>query len=146
MELIGVHVIRFHKRYYILSSEENPRPDHLGLQITKEIPADAARYHQWLAAQRKSAEKWEVLFEDFLSVKPDNGVTANLLKFWRLKLPSFFPLLNEGYEGHLEWIYTVDLDREIFSVNNRHHFKLSRVPHVEWIDAVCGDSLLDQVS
>ena len=140
----GVRAIRFHKRYYIFSSEEKPRPDHLGLQITKEIPADAARYHQWLAAQRKFAEKWEALYEDFLSVKPDNEVTNNLLpKFMRVQLPSFFAPLNEA---HLKWIYTMDLDREVFSVNNKHHFKLEQVPHIEWIDVVCGESLVDQVS
>ena len=138
----GLEVIRFHKRYYIFIRDK-PRPDCLGLQITKEIPADAARYRQWLAAQRKFAEKWEALYEDFLSVKPSNKFTTNLPKFMQFRLPSFFAPLNEA---HLEWIYTVDLDRETFNVNNKHHFKLEQVPHIEWIDAVCGESLVDQVS
>ena len=118
----GLRVVRFRKRHYMFI-ESDPWPDYLGLQIAREIPADAAEYQKWLAAQRKSAEEWEVLYKDFLSVKPGNEIATktNLPDFMLAKRPSLFPPLDEG---RIEWIYTVDLDREIFSVSNEHHFKL----------------------
>ena len=138
----GLRVIRFHKRYYIFL-ESDPWPDCLGLQIAREIPADAAKYQEWLAAQRKSAEEWEVLYEDFLSVKPGYEVTTDLPDFMLYRLPTLFAPPDEG---SLEWIYIMDLDREIFSVTDEDHFKLEQVPHIAWIDAICGGTPVDQVS
>ena len=140
----GLRIVRFRKRHYMFI-EYDPWPDCLGLQVAREIPADTAKYQEWLAAQRKSAEEWEVLYEDFLSVKPGNEVTTktDLPDFMLEQPPSLFPPLAKGC---IEWIYTVDLDREIFSVSNEDHFKLEQVPHIEWIDAIYGESLVDQVS
>ena len=36
----------------------------------------------------------------------------------------------------IEWVYVLDLDREIFSINNIVHLKLEQVPHVNLIDAL----------
>ena len=138
----GLRVIRFHKRYYIFY-EDMPWPTCLGKQITRGIPADAAKYQEWLAAQRKVADAWEVLYEDFLSVKPGNEVTANLPSFMLGELPSFYTPLEEE---NIEFVYVVDLDREIFSVNNEYHFKLEQIPHINWIDALCDESFVDQAS
>ena len=138
----GLRVVRFRKRHYIFL-ESDPWPSCLGLQIAREIPADAAKYQEWLATQRKSAEEWEISYEDFLSVKPGNKVTNDVPDFMLEQLPSSFTPLNEEC---LDWIYTVDLDREIFSVNNEDHFKLEQVPHIEWMDAIGRASLVDQVS
>ena len=142
MDGIGLRVIRFHKRYYSFI-ESDPLSNCLGLQITKEIPADAAKYQNWLAAQRESAKEWELLYEDFLSVKPGNEFRTDLPDFMMKRLPSLFAPLQEG---RIERVYTVDLDREIFSVNNEDHFKLEQVPHIQWIDANYDESLVHQIS
>ena len=73
----------------------DPWPSCLGLQIAREIPADAAKYQEWLAAQRESAEEWEISYEDFLSVKPGNKVTNDVPDFMLEQLPSSFTPLNE---------------------------------------------------
>lgn len=144
----GLRVIRFHKRYYIFI-EGDPWVDCLGLRIIKETPADATKYDQWLAAQRRTAEEWEVLYEDFLSVKPGNEVTTDLPDFMLEQLPSFFA---PQEQGHLEWVHTLDLDRELFSVDNKNYFKLEQVPHIERVDTMFGEkfnygeSFFDQLS
>ena len=138
-----MRVVRFHKRYYIISAEYEPRPGSLAAVIAREIPSDAAEYQKWLAAQRKSAEEWEVLYEEYLSVKPGNEFTTNLPSFMRRQPPSLFAPLGSN---RLEGVYIVDLDREIFSVNNEHHFKLEQVPHIEEMNAICCASFVGKVS
>ena len=138
----GLRVIRFQNRYYSFI-KSSPWPDCLGLEVAREIPTDAAKYQEWLAAQRKSAEEWEVLYEDFLIVKPGNKVKTDLPDFMLDRLPSSFAPPDKGL---LEWIYIVDLDREIFSVTDEDHFKLEQVPHIVWFDVIGGDIPVDQLS
>ncbi len=139
----GLRVVRFHKRYYISYNQNDSYPSGLGKQVAAEIPPDAVKYQEWLAAQRKSAEEWEALYEDFLSVGPGNEVTSNLPDFMRQRLPSLLTPLNDT---RIEWIYTVDLDRETFSVNNGAHFKLDQIPHIDWISSLAKAGLGDEVS
>lgn len=138
----GLRVVRFRKRYYIFYHQYDSYPDGLGKQVATEIPTDAAKYQEWLGVQRKSAEEWETLYEEFLSVKPGNEVTTDLPEFMRQQFPSSLAPLNDTY---IEWIYTVDLDRETFSVNNGAHFKLDRVPHVDWINSLGNGGLGDKI-
>ena len=39
--------------------------------------------------------------------------------------PSFLTPLNDIF---MEWIYTIDLEQEVFSVNNRTHYHLAKLP------------------
>ena len=101
------------------------------------------KYPAWRAAQRKSAEEWEALYEDFPSVRAGNKVTKNLPDFMRPYPPSLLTPLNSR---RIEWIYIVDLDREAFSVNNGTHFKLDQIPHIDWISSLAKAALGDEVS
>lgn len=139
----GFRVVRFRKRYYIFFNQFDSYPDGLGKQVAAQIPADAKEYQQWLDAQRKSAEKWEALYEDFLSIKPGNQVTTDIPDFMRQNYPTLLAPLNDTW---IEWIYTVDLDREVFSVDNGAHFKLDRVPHIDWINSLADGDLGDKIS
>lgn len=49
--------------------------------------------------------------------------------------PTWLVPLNDLF---IEWVYIVDLDREIFSVNNSTHFKLDQVSKIDWIGALVG--------
>lgn len=138
----GLRVVRFRKRYYIFYHQYDSYPDGLGKQVASEIPTDAAEYQKWLAVQRKSAEEWEALYEEFLSIKPGNEVTTDLPELMSQRHPSSLAPLNDTW---IEWIYTVDLDRETFSVNNGAHFKLHRVPHVDWINSLADGELGDKI-
>ena len=139
-----LRVIRFRKRYYVFIEEKNWSGD-LGvrLQVTKDIPAGAAKYQEWLATKRKSAEVWETLYENFLTVKPRNTVTIELPEFMLEQLPSLIP---PPKEEDIDGIYTVDLDREIFSFNHEFRFKLEQTRYIQWMDVVDGEVLAGQVS
>ena len=137
-----LRVVRFRKRHYMVSPYDNPWPYCLGLEVLENIATDAAEYEEWLAAQRKSAEEWDLVYEQILSVKPGSEV-KDLRDLMLIPVPSPFAQLN--MEG-LEWILIVDLDREIFSVNNKYHFKLEQLPHIKWLHANGDVNLEDQVS
>lgn len=139
----GLRVVRFRKRYYKFYQQYDSYPTGLGSEVAVNIPADAAKYQEWLATERKSAKEWEALYEAFLSVKPGEEVTADLPDFMHEQPPSLLTPLNDTW---IEWIYIVDLDREIFSVNNGAHFKLDQVPHIDWINSLANGGLGDQIS
>ena len=52
------------------------------------------------------------------------------------------PYYASGFNDfNIEWTYTIDLDHEVFSVDNGAHFRLNRIPkNDEWIGALCVDS------
>lgn len=56
--------------------------------------------------------------------------------------PSWTAPLNDAL---IEWVYILDLDREIFSVNSGTHFKLDRVPNIDWISALADGALGDNI-
>ena len=138
----GFRVVRFRKRYYIFFNRLDSYPEMLGTDIAAKIPGDAAKYQEWLVDQRKFAEEWEAVYETFLSVQPESEKTTDLPGFMQQHPPSLLTPLNDLF---IEWVYTVDLDRETFSVNNGAHFNLKEIPHIDWINSLdCGE-LGDQI-
>ena len=51
-------------------------------------------------------------------------------------LPCYRPGFNDLF---IEWMYTVDLDREIFSIDSVCHFKLNKIPKDDWIGVIAYD-------
>ena len=139
----GLRVVRFRKRYYIFYNQFDSYPTGLGKDIAAETPADASKYQEWLADKRKTAEEWGAVYEVFISIERSSDKTTNIPEFMRQRFPSSFAPLNDTY---IEWIYTVDLDREVFSVNNGAHFKLDRIPHIDWINSLAKGVLDDTIS
>ena len=81
-------------------------------------------------------------FNDRL-LETESEASEGVLRHWTqyvygdvkdLPLPSYMPVFN----GHLnvEWVFVIDLDREIFSVDHGAHFKLEIIPRYRWIDAL----------
>ena len=143
MTTSGLRVVRFRKRYYSYSYQPaHSYPRGLGKDVADEIPKDAIEYQRWLADRRKYAKKWEALYKAFLSVKPGNILTTDVYAFMDDVIPSSLPpVVND-----IDYIYTVDLDRETFSVNNGAHFKLEQIPHIDWIESLADGGLGDQIS
>jgi hypothetical protein len=48
-------------------------------------------------------------------------------------------LCNRGNDLMIEWVYVIDLDNELFSVNNWIFFDLSNIPRNRWIQAFEND-------
>lgn len=54
---------------------------------------------------------------------------------------SMVPCYRTGFNDlYIEWTYTIDLDREVFSINNGVHFKLNKIPEDDWDKALGFDS------
>ena len=153
----GYRIIRFRGRYYRFYNHFNSYPEVFGSQIVNDIPTDPKEYQKWLAKQRAKASEWASALENFLHVKrlvakdtkgqnfddqlseTASEVSEGALLHWtydvggdvqELPLPSY---MNDTF---IEWVYVIDLDREIFSVDHGAHFPLGNIPRHGWINAL----------
>lgn len=116
-------------------------PTGLGKAVVAGIrTAESGEYESWLASCREEYEILEDEFEDtewtitlgalengeFDASDPEDESIPRQLEC----VPSVWPPSNDLM---IEWVYTIDLDREIFSVNNHEHFPLGTIPK-DWME------------
>lgn len=65
-----------------------------------------------------------------------NRLACSLLDEQLTGVPSFYPPRNDLF---IEWIYTIDLDYQVFSVNNKFFFRLDEIPRSKFPRAVGKD-------
>jgi len=161
----GYRVTRFRGRYYRFFNRLNSYPEGLGEALVNEIPIDSKAYQQWLLEQRREALEWHDTIERFLckkrpdyeddnintndevdDVEEDVESTTEDEYPWGVDtaiLPDFTPAFNDVF---IEWVYTIDLDKEVFTIDNGAHIQLSQIRSTAWIDALAhgryGDRLL----
>ena len=115
----GFRAWRFRKRYYLEYRTLDTFPEGLGSQIVREIPSDSNKYSAWLAALRRTAETWEAAWDDYLTIELkhneqcDEGPPRPSMS-WLVPVNDMF----------IEWIWILDLDREVLTVNNGAHSSL----------------------
>lgn len=131
MRTRGFKAWRFRKRHYTLYNNKDSYPDHLGMQIVQRIPSDREKYLAWLQAERKKVEEWETFWDRKMAVEPGTKVSWEDLDFENP--PTSFAPLNDVL---IEWVYIIDLDRELFSVNNGAHFRLDQISKLNWPEAL----------
>ncbi|KAL8825489.1 MAG: hypothetical protein Q9191_004387 [Dirinaria sp. TL-2023a] len=142
----GYKAWRFRKRYYYQYNHYDSYPRGLGKELAGEIPPSSQKYSAWLEDQRRMVAEWEARWDEYLAVDPSSHNPLKLpdnLDFMTEQPPSWMVPLNDIW---IEWVYILDLDREIFSVNNGAHFKLDRIPHVDWIAALADGGLGDKIA
>lgn len=141
-------MIRFRNRYYRFYNHWDSYPKRLGKDIAREIPTDPAAYQEWLAQQRQQALEWHNALELFLCRNDvaelyDAAVSQQHWSVPTEGIPDCMPALNDIY---IEWVYTIDLDNEVFTINNSAHVHLIRAADLAWISAlthgVHGDKIL----
>lgn len=104
------------------------RPEHLDRHMVsvhggqREID-----YDSWLQSQRDMVEQWEKSWEESGAFGDDTGQSTPEEK------PSWFAPLNDLF---IEWVYIIDLDREVLSINNSVHLRLDQVRHLTGIGAL----------
>ena len=112
------------------------------------IPADPGQYQKWLQSQRDFFAKWDSLLNEILTIQPEDMrkllsdepqkavFSASFDDRLKANAPPWYA--SAGHDGYIEWTYTIDLDREVFSVGDSAHFTLNQVP-VLWIKALFED-------
>ena len=137
----GYRVYRFRGRYYVFYNHWDNYPEGLGSDIVNDIPFEPEEYENWLQALHEQFSKWEEMLVTKVLAIP-NGIT-DLLHVGapdHVSLePRFKVYLDERMEDtpsyiipyndlFIEWVYVIDLDYNLFIVDNGAHFELAKVP------------------
>ncbi|KAG7005749.1 hypothetical protein G7Y79_00018g045560 [Physcia stellaris] len=132
----GYQAYRFHKRYYTITitytmlSSGLGSVQNLGTWFISRIPSSHPEYLSWLAAQRSQLSEREKLWEEHLAVQPSAFESRNPMA----------PRAHREEDGaprwfipsHVDWVFIVDLDRQVLDVGDGLQFALEELPHIDW--------------
>ncbi|KAL8650177.1 MAG: hypothetical protein Q9226_005251 [Calogaya cf. arnoldii] len=138
MGVRGYLAWRFRKRYYVMIRHASSQPHIFGPEIADLVPKDEKDYQAWLAAERQRLASLEAGFVTSLEV--GSGFQPQRIDYGGIRRNWFIPCSDE-----FVWIYILDLDNEVFSINNSAHLKLDCVPHVDWLEAPFEGAFRDKI-
>jgi len=139
----GLEIVRFRRRYYITYHQYDSGLEDLGAQIVASIPSDPDEYQSmphpvcvlccvltsfagWLQSMRAEYAAKEYELEQGSHESQLGGLSA---------LPSELPRFNKH---GAEYFYTIDLDREVLTINHSIHWQLGNIPRQDdlWLHAM----------
>ncbi|PWY95056.1 hypothetical protein BO94DRAFT_530944 [Aspergillus sclerotioniger CBS 115572] len=144
----GLFFIRCCGRYFVYYNQLDSYPEGLGVAIVNEIPQDPEKYQEWFQFMRgvyaqlvKQLETQALPVTIQTSQHEDSSVALierYTKSFWavddRLELPPLQAVLPGLADLCIEWTYTLDLDREVLTIDNSLHLSLNKIPHGDaWI-------------
>lgn len=113
----GLEIVRFRGRYYVRWHKFNGYYEGLGADVVASIPSNPDEYQQWLQSTRSEYAAKECAFERLYEIRDGSEPDE--------PLPSELPRLN-SYGA--VYSYTIDLDREILTMDHSVHWKLGNIP------------------
>ncbi|KAJ6187764.1 hypothetical protein N7519_002672 [Penicillium mononematosum] len=132
----GLEIVRFCGRYYICYHQFDTYFEGLGAKIVASIPADPEEYHEWLESMRTEyAAKESALERHVYEIR--DGFEPDYSQFSEFTtLPSELPRLNEY--NYAQYIYIINLDHEVLTMNYGIHWKLGNIPRQDglWLRAI----------
>ncbi|RAQ49590.1 hypothetical protein AFGD_002150 [Aspergillus flavus] len=130
----GLEIVRFHRRYYVRYHRNDSYFEGVGAKIVASIPTDPDEYHKWLQAMRAEYAAKESALETHVyeirhGFKPDYSQFREFVT-----LPSELPRLRDDFE----YIYIINLDHEVLTMNHSIHWKLGNIPRQDelWLRAI----------
>nr|GAT58384.1 predicted protein [Mycena chlorophos] len=118
----GYSVYRYKGIYFIQYHHWDAYPRGLGVQVKNVIPDDQSEYQLWLEDEK--AERERDLRDNPISWDDKDS------DHWRSsEAPSF--------KDDVSWIYEIDLDHEVFLVDNFPLFSLKNMPQTEDLFCRC---------
>ncbi|THC98955.1 hypothetical protein EYZ11_001592 [Aspergillus tanneri] len=133
----GFLYVRCRGRYFVYYNHFDCYPEGLGQAIIQEIPEDLVNYRRKIniALSVKGDQP------ESTSSLPERYTKSYLAVDDHLEGPPLRALLPDVVILFIEWTYTLDLDREILTVDNSIHYKLSNIPHSgRWIKYIGSDA------
>ncbi|KAI9812288.1 MAG: hypothetical protein M1827_004737 [Pycnora praestabilis] len=144
----GLKALRHRGKYYIIYNHQDSYPEGLGKDLVENVPTEPDKYKAWLQLRRTFYVKLaETLEKEFLVVSDSDmrlskrfqRKMSSLLEYNTYQLPSSLPPMSDGLL--INYIWTIDLDREVFSCDNGAHFHLDKIPRQndQWEKALAKD-------
>ncbi|RCI10134.1 hypothetical protein L249_8607 [Ophiocordyceps polyrhachis-furcata BCC 54312] len=134
-------LVRHHRQAYLVHQQLEGHLNRLGETVVAMVPEDAEEYKEWLAYMRDefsalAATVEQTIFHIRPNVEPAPWQYEHLDS-----LPTELPRL-KIFDA--EFIYMIDLDREVLSMQFGVHFKLNKIPRRNnvWLDAIRESVLL----
>ncbi|KAJ5718929.1 uncharacterized protein N7483_010011 [Penicillium malachiteum] len=130
----GLDIVRYRGRYYARYHQFDSYYESLGKNVVASIPADPEKYQKWLEKMRAFYEQLEKqLDKDVYEIR--DGEKPNKEAFMDLEsIPTEIPRLNNIF---IEYIYVIDLDQEVLTMNHSIHWKLNNIPRDDlWMKAI----------
>ncbi|KAJ7726276.1 hypothetical protein DFH07DRAFT_896622 [Mycena maculata] len=111
--------------YYVYFSRLDSYPQGLGIQVASQIPVgDPENYQNWLKALRESLDK-------DLETAKEKGILENK------DINPMYTQTAPTNDLWIEWMYELDLDREIFLVDSHPLFDLRNMPSTPELFVEC---------
>ncbi|KAI1734271.1 hypothetical protein F4680DRAFT_357644 [Xylaria scruposa] len=140
----GFSIVRFRQRYYVRFRRLDSYFEGLGAEIVASIPADPEAYQQWLESMRAEYAALERALERHV-YEIRNGCKPNFSLFREfVALPS--ELLELNVELVHNYVYIINLDCEILTMQHGIHWKLGNIPRHDnlWLRSIT-DSIYSDV-
>ncbi|KAL8858823.1 MAG: hypothetical protein Q9178_004740 [Gyalolechia marmorata] len=119
----------------------------MGDSLVKSIPSDPEAYQRWLQSHRTLFAKWDDLLQRTLcigedqlrNIKSDRTLVGFLGEAFDERMCDI-PIYNPGWaEWDAKYTYTINLDLEVFTIDNTAHYRLDKIPRDEWMRALDTD-------
>ncbi|KAF7290053.1 polymerase II transcription elongation factor [Mycena chlorophos] len=112
----GYKVYRYNGRYFIRYNHLDSYPSALGVSFSSQIPRTQEAYQEWLERLKKTLEEY---LEKMTASDGDDSEDDFEFRV------STEPPENDLF---IEWIYTIDLDHEVFLVDSNPLYSLKNMP------------------
>ncbi|GAW18670.1 hypothetical protein ANO14919_081510 [Xylariales sp. No.14919] len=119
-------------KYYVkIENRDDAGPSGWGKYLIRGIPSSPEEYKVWLQKMRSYYSTIAEDYERLFTIPMDNFTETLSLDYLevglRTSIRSDMTPTQTCY-GNLDWVYVIDLDRELFGINNDCFYHLSKIP------------------